>query len=208
MDHLKRMKQCEPNERHGTIFSSNRERRLWLWLVVVLGGIYSTLGQAPTIAAALRERNDLRDSLFFALFVALVVIAVGFANSRPGRAEIAVGFGILIVYLTAWLRIGTLEERTHLFEYGLVAGLVHEALIERHKNGGWESWPSWVPAPALLALIISILFGWLDEVIQSFLPNRVYDFQDIVFNAVAAILVIGARWLLIHVQRWAKTYRG
>ena len=190
------------------MFTSKRERRLWLWLAVVLVGIYGTLGQAPAIAAFLRDRNELRDSLFFGLFVTLVVIAVLFVNTRPGRAEIIVGFGILVVYVSAWLRIGTLEERTHLFEYGLVAALVHEALIERHKNGGWESWPSWIPAPAILALIISILLGLLDEVIQSFLPNRVYDLQDVIFNTIAAVMVICARWLLLSVRRWAQSRRN
>ena len=72
-------------------------------------------------------------------FVTLVVISILFARRRPGRAEIAVGVGILIVYLMAWLRIGigTAEERTHLFEYSLVAALVHEALLERREN--WSS---------------------------------------------------------------------
>ena len=178
------------------LFSSERERRLWLWLGIVLVGIYATLGQAPMVAAALRERNDLRDTLFFVLFVAMVVVAVLFIRRRPGRAEIAVGVGILIVYVTAWLRIGTLEERTHLFEYGLVAALVHEALVERQENGRFA------PTPAFLALIISILFGWLDEGIQSILPNRVYDIRDVIFNGIAAAMVIGARWVLGRVRQW------
>ncbi|KAA3660467.1 MAG: VanZ family protein [Chloroflexi bacterium] len=184
-----------------SFFSSDRERRLWFWLFVVLVGIYATLGRAPIIAAALRERNDLRDTIFFILFVVMVVVAVLFINSRPGRAEIAVGFGILIIYVTAWLRIGTLEERTHLFEYGLVAALVHEALIEREKNGRL------VPPPAVIALVISILLGWLDEGIQLILPNRVYDFRDVIFNTVAAVMVIGARWVLARVRRWAQARR-
>lgn len=178
-----------------SLVRSKRERRLWGWLGIVLIGIYATLGQTPKFAAFLRDRGELRDTTFFILFVGLSLIAILFIRRRPGRAEIAVGVGILAVYLTAWLRIGTLEERTHLFEYGLVAALVHEALLERQANG-WRG-----PPPALLALIIAILLGWLDEGIQSLLPNRVYDVRDVVFNAVAAGLIIGARWALAWVRQ-------
>ena len=138
-----------------TFFSSKRERRLWSALVIVLIAIYATLAHVPAIAAILRERNELTGSMFVGLLVAMVVNTVLFIRKRPGRAEIAVWVGILMVYLTAWLRIGIAspEERTHLFEYSLVAALVHEALLERRENGRR------VPAPALLALVISIGLG-------------------------------------------------
>ncbi len=182
-------------------FTSRRERRLWLWLALVLAGIYATLGQVPAAAAFLRQRGELRDALFFLLFVSLTVIAVLWLRRRPGRAEIAVGAGILIVYLAAWIRIGTLEERTHLFEYGLVAALVHEALLERRANGRR------VPVPALLALVLAVLLGWLDEGIQALLPNRVYDLRDVFFNTVAAGMVIGARRALAFVRAWVQGRR-
>ena len=183
-----------------SFFSSKRERRLWFALVIVLAAIYATLTQAPAIVAALGESilNSVGNNLVFAIIVILVVVPVFFIDKRLGRAEIAVGMGILTVYLLAWLRLGSWEERTHLFEYALVAALVHEALLERLSNGRR------VPAPALLALIISILLGWLDEGIQSLLPNRVFELIDVAFNSIAATMIIGARWVLARVRKWAK----
>ena len=183
-----------------SIFSSTRERRLWSALVVVLAAIYATLAHVP---AMLRERNALTAAMFVVSLWALVLISILFVRKRPGRAEIAVGIGILIVYLTAWLRIGiaTPEERTHLFEYSLVAALVHEALLERRENGRR------VPLPAILALVIAIGLGWLDEGIQSLLPNRVYDNIDVLFNALAATVIIGARSILAFVGRWVRARR-
>lgn len=182
------------------IFTSNRERRLWLALVIVLAGIYATLGQTPAIVAALGA--DLLESteanLVFALLILLVVIPVFFVDKRLARLEIAVGAGILAVYLLAWLRLGSWEERTHLFEYALVAALVHEALLERRDNGRR------VPAPALLALIISITLGWLDEGIQSLLPNRVFELIDVAFNSIAATMIIGMRSVIRWVQKWVQ----
>ena len=186
-----------------SFFSSKRERRLWSALVIVLAAIYATLAHAPAIATMLRERNALTAAMFVVSLWALVLISILFVRRRPGRAEIAVGLGILIVYLTAWIRIGiaTPEERTHLFEYSLVAALIHEALLERRENGRR------VPVPAVLALVIAIALGWLDEGIQSLLPNRVYDNMDVLFNALAATIIISARWSLAFVRRWAGARR-
>ena len=186
------------------IFSSKRERRLWMALAIVLAAFYSTLGQAPEIVAALGEGilNSAGNNLVFVIIVLLVVIPVFFIDKRLGRAEIAVGAGILTVYLLAWLRLGSWEERTHLFEYALVAALVHEALLERRDNGRR------VPAPTLLALVISLLLGWLDEGIQSLLPNRVFDLIDVAFNSIAATMIIGMRWVVARARAWADRRRS
>ena len=185
-------------------FSSNRERRLWFALGIVLVGIYTTLGQAPAIVVALGESivASAGTNLFFALLALLVVIPIFFIDKRLGRNEIAVGLGILAVYLMAWLRIGSWAERTHLFEYALVAALVHEALLERKDNGRR------VPAPALLALIISLLLGCLDEGIQFLLPNRVFDIIDIAFNSLAVTIIIASRWVLARVRQWLHGRRS
>jgi len=186
-----------------SFFTSKRERRLWFALSIVLAGIYATLGQAPEIVAALGTGilESAGSNLVFAIIVLLVVIPVFFIDKRLGHAEIAVGSGILTVYLLAWLRLGSWEERTHLFEYALVAALVHEALLERRENGRR------VPAPALLALVISISLGWLDEGVQSLLPNRVFDLIDVAFNSIAATMIIGARWVVARVRTWAQDRR-
>lgn len=182
------------------IFTSKRERRLWLALAIVLVAIYATLGQTPAIVAALG--TDLIESaeanLVFALLVLLVLIPVFFVDKRLARLEIAVGIGILAVFLLTWLRLGSWEERTHLFEYALVAALVHEALLERRDNGRR------LPAPALLALLISLLLGLLDEGIQYLLPNRVFDPVDVAFNSLAATVIIASRWLFRWLRAWLE----
>ena len=78
-----------------------------------------------------------------------------------------------------------MEERTHLFEYGIVAVLIYQALSERAGNGRR------VPAPALLALVATVALGWVDEGLQALIPNRVYDNFDVVRNTVAALIGIG-----------------
>ena len=187
-----------------SLFSSKRERRLWLALAIVLAAIYATLGQAPAIVVALGEGilNSVGTNLVFVIIVLLVVIPVFFIDKRLARAEIAVGAGILTVYLLAWLRMGSWEERTHLFEYALVAALAHEALLERRDMGRR------VPAPALLALVMSLGLGLFDEGLQSLLPNRVFDLIDVAFNSIAATMIIGMRWVVARVRTWAERRRS
>jgi hypothetical protein len=179
----------------GSFFSSDRERRLWLWNLAVLVAIYSTLSPAQELAAALRERNLLRVSSAAVLLLVGVVIAIRWAKTRPGRREIGVALGVTAVYLTTLIRLPVPEARSHLFEYGLVAMLIYHALTERRRNGRR------VPVPALLAVVATALLGWLDEGIQLLLPNRVYDLPDVGFNALAGLMAVTASLFMAWARR-------
>ena len=109
----------------GPLFSSNLEQSLWLWILAVMGAIYSTLSPAQELAAALRERNVLRVSTAAFLLLVGVVIAVKSAKTRPGRREIGAALSVTAVYLTTLIRLPVPEVRSHLFEYGLVAMLIY-----------------------------------------------------------------------------------
>ena len=179
-----------------TLFTSNRERRLWLCALAVVVAIYSTLGLAGTLAEVLRERNLLPASLLFLLFLLVAAIVGSGLKRRPGRREVWVALGITAVYGLAVLRMsGSPEERTHLFEYGIVAVLIYHALSERSQNGRW------VRAPAALALVVTALLGWLDEGIQALLPNRVYDIFDVFVNALSALMAIAASLAIAWARR-------
>ena len=177
-------------------FSSDRERRLWLWTLAVLVAIYSTLGPAAELAAALRERNLLRVSSAAVLILVVAVLAVPWARRRPGRREIGAAIGIAAAYLTTLIRMPVLEARSHMFEYGLVAMLIYHALTERRRNGR----P--VPVPALLAVVATALLGWLDEGIQVFVPNRVYDLVDVGLNATFGFGAITSSLFMAWARSW------
>lgn len=113
------------------LFASDRERRLWAWTLAVLAGIWLTLGVAPLLTGALRDRGLLTAG--FALGLALVgaTAAAQGLRTRPSGAEAAVALGVTAVYLLVLVRMALPEERTHLIEYGVVAAFMHEALTER-----------------------------------------------------------------------------
>ncbi len=168
------------------LFSSQRERRLWAWVLAVVVAIYATLGLARTLADALAGTR-VGDLLFaVCLLLALSAIATQGLVRKPGRLEIGVALGVATVYVMVFARMATETERSHLFEYGLLAFLVYEALGERRSQGRR------VPQPALLAVVATVLVGTLDEVIQLGVPSRVFDAWDIGFNALAATMAVAA----------------
>ena len=167
------------------LFTSRRELRLWLCALAVVAAIYLTLGLAGTLAGVLRDRNLLEGAVLLLMFVTVATIVGSGMKGRPGRREVWVALGVTAVYGMAVVRMGgSPEERTHLFEYGIVAVLVYQALAERARNGRR------VPVPAVIALVATALLGWVDEGIQWVLPNRVYDWFDVASNAVAALVGI------------------
>ena len=189
------------------LFSSDRERRLWLWTLAVVVAIYSTLGLARTLTDALRE-NGLLGPAFplvsFLLAMSLVgatVVAHGL-KARPGGVEIAVALGVTAAYLLVFLRMVGPEERSHLIEYGVVAVFIYEALAERASHGRR------VPALPLLAILATTALGVVDECIQLFVPSRVFDRLDMLFNLLAATMAVGASVVLAWARRWTRSRRA
>ncbi len=80
------------------------------------------------------------------------------------------------------------EERIHLVQFGLL-GLLACPSLKGREDGGWI----WLWKPLLLVLLI----GAADEVLQWFLPDRVFDTRDILFNALGGVwgilLYLGVR---------------
>ncbi|MDE2771921.1 MAG: VanZ family protein [Bacteroidota bacterium] len=182
------------------VFTSAREKRLWFCSLAVVVAIYSTLGLARTLIDELG--SDFLSVWLFLLGCILVlatVITQGL-KVRPGGAEIGVALGIIAAYLLIIVRMAVPTERSHLVEYGVVAVFVHEALLERASQGRR------VPVPGLLAIAITTVIGVIDEGIQWFLPSRVMDPVDMLFNVIAAVMAIVASAALRWARRRASHY--
>jgi hypothetical protein len=181
-----------------SLFSSDRERRLWLWTLVVVVAIYSTLGLARRLAGVLRSLDLISTSFWIGLFLIAAAIVLQGLKTRPGGAEIRVALGVAGVYLIVLLRMAIPEERSHIIEYSVVALFIYEALMERASQGRR------VTFPALLAVVVTALLGVLDESMQALLPSRVFSPFDILFNTLAAVMAVSANLAL----GWARRRRG
>jgi peptidoglycan/LPS O-acetylase OafA/YrhL len=181
------------------LFSSDRERRLWAWTLAIVVAIYSTLGLAATLVGKLPE--VLFGHMFFYAFLMIgAAILTQGLKVRPSGAEIGVALGVAAVYRMVFARLG-IPERSHLFEYGVVAVFIHEALTERASQGHR------VPVPALLAALATSLLGLLDECIQAILPSRVFEWIDILVNVLAGVMAVAAMVALGWARRLTSRLR-
>ena len=176
------------------MFASDRERRLWAWTLAVVVAIYSTLGLARTLAGILRDEGILVAAFVLGMILVGATVLVLGLRTRPGAMEIGIALGIAAAYFMVMFRMAIPEERTHLIEYGVVAVFIHEALKERTGQGRH------VPTPALVAVVAASVVGTIDECIQAFLPNRVFDPEDILFNVLAAVMAVASSVAL----SWAR----
>ena len=178
------------------LFTSRRECWLWIATIGVLVAILSTLALARAFAQQLSGLGLGVWLFVLCCFLVLATVVSQGLRARPRGLEIAVLLGIAAAYILVFVRMSIPTERSHLIEYGVVAVFIFEALTERARNGRR------VPAPALLAIVLTSLAGALDETVQLFLPSRVFDWMDILFNSLAAIMAVATSGAIA----WARRY--
>ena len=91
---------------------------------------------------------------------------------------------ITTLLVTALFMPGLPEERLHFLTYGLLGWLICWSIEAMEKNSLWSK-TSW-----LLPCLLVCLAGGIDELIQWWLPVRVFDVRDILFNGVAGMMGI------------------
>lgn len=166
----------------------SREARYWLLAGLVTAAITTSL-VLDGVAARLMSNDNVSAALFSAgmLAIGLVVWAAPAAHRDPRRtARVLTVAAIVGAWLVLAARMTSAQERTHLIEYALLAALIHAALRERT----WRSRP--VAGPACLAAAIAATLGLVDELVQRWVPDRVFDPQDVLFNTLAAALAVSA----------------
>lgn len=175
------------------LFKSSQEKRYWLFATLVLIAILSTLTLGRPLQLLLLDQNIQAGIFMLGFFLTGVVIVLHGLKVQPSKTELVIWIGLIAVYLMLFLRL-SLPERSHLMEYSVLTIFIHKALIERFQD------KSQFYKPALMAFIITSLIGIFDEGIQYFLPERVFDWEDIVFNSIAVFMAIGGSLIL----QWAK----
>lgn len=172
---------------------SAREQRLWIAAGVWLASIYVAIFFARPVTDFLRARGALRFTVLAAFLLAAAVVLWQTWRRRPSGRELlaaAVCGGLYVLVLSQLARH---EERLHFIEYGLFAGLVEAALRERRAT--WSGF---------IAVVITCSAGWIDEGIQGWVPERIYDLRDVVFNTLAGILAVTS----VTLQRMARAPGG
>lgn len=176
-------------------FTSNRERRLWIWASVVFVAIYATLFLGGRFISLMVESRAIEQSTFYLFLLLIMSFVISGWKKTAKRSEYWIYAGVFAVLGMAFLRMDlSVAERSHMFEYGLLAILIYHALLERKRNGVKLN------IPALIAILIAGSIGLLDEFIQYFIPYRVFDIIDIAFNYLASAFGVLACMLVSYLQ--------
>jgi len=126
-------------------------------------------------ARATIGRSGISLVLWIPALVGAVVVVRWFATLGRARTLLAV----VAIALTAWYlsTFDVVEERVHFFKFALLAFL---ACRDNRDRGATRA--------LVTGAVFALLIGALDEVFQHYIPGRVGDPRDILFDA------IGGAW--------------
>lgn len=117
--------------------------------------------------------------------VALVPLAVRLGQGHWGRVQVGPWLMIGGLYAAVWIGLcRNAVEGIHLAQYGLMAVLALRSLRDR------VSLPIAYGGGVLVTLVVS----WGNELMQSVIPNRVYDPRDVVLDGISAGLAMMVAW--------------
>lgn len=175
---------------------SNLRFQYWLQVIVWVGIIYASLPWVRPLCDFLKAKTPflfLINSLMAVVFV-LLAVEMGRRRVLKGASSYFLVWGIFVVYGYLLFLLKVPEEKIHLIEYGFLAFLVFRAVDLDYR--GVKRYG--------IAFVVSSLLGWMDELIQHFLPNRYYQSSDVLLNILSAGL--GLVVVFIFQSKSAKSF--
>jgi VanZ family protein len=166
-------------------------------LACYLVAIFASLPFLPVIVTWARSRlgSSAVSLPLEALLVLCALLPVLRLLRRPRPSPPWPHLAYMVLLFAALATLATLASspigRVHLVEYGLLSILILRALPPPRNAGRY-----------FLAFAIAAAVGFVDEIVQIAIPNRVFDWYDVGLNAAAALLgAAAAAW-------WRWTGRG
>jgi hypothetical protein len=148
-----------------------------------------TGAKSPFLAHAIPLASGV--ALLLALLWRLVLI--------KREARIAVWLflaAVCVVYALMFRALPQQIERVHLSQYALLSMLVFWAMGDGYEGYVLSIW----------AAIVTVELGLADECLQGLMPSRIYDLNDVVLNAKAAL--IGQAVIAFVLRPWERGGRN
>lgn len=158
----------------------------WAGIAAYLAIVYSTLQVAPAIWDKINGLLDGKAVGIFYLIAGIAVIAVVFYLEEVRHKRSALNYLIFFVLAGLFFFLAVSAkfpaEKIHMAEYGLLSVLFYNALkIELDRYD---------PKLYIIASVLCVFSGLVDEVLQGILPNRVFDWKDVGLNAAGGIITL------------------
>jgi len=160
--------------------SKNLRARYWLYVFGWVSLIYSTLYIVRPICTFLKASTPFPLLINVLCIVLLIFLAtVIWMKTRITKlSSYLILSMVLCAYIYGLVILQYPEEKIHFIEYGFLAYLVFKAIrIDIQK-----------PIAYGYAFLLVSIFGWIDEGIQYYLPNRYYQIEDVILNSISGAL--------------------
>jgi VanZ family protein len=160
--------------------SMSLRRRYWSYVFAWVVLIYATLYSVRPVCNFLKNTTPFALLVNILMFSLLIVIMMSLLMKRIVTRPSSYIFLFMTVaaYIYGFLTIQFPEEKIHFIEYGILAWLIIQAVELDVRR----------PAAHVYAFLLTAIFGWMDEGIQHLLPNRYYQFDDVILNATSGLL--------------------
>ena len=143
--------------------------------------MFLTLSKTPALVIWLRDAGHLTYTVYFGFFLATSVVMGGafrFGRLKSSSLWAALCVALLAYAFTAYT-VGVAEQ-LHLLTYGVMSILIFN--LGRFRWGGGRLF--------ILSAVITAVIGLLDELLQHFLPNRGFDWLDVLINAIGGVTAL------------------
>ncbi|MBN1883403.1 MAG: VanZ family protein [Deltaproteobacteria bacterium] len=158
-------------------------RTSWLIVVLYTGLIFATLADVVLIMDVIeRIVGDALNTILailplFLLALFLVYLIVVKRERQPWRYLLMIFIILSVALIQRFIYYP--DEKVHLVEYGMLGWMIYQAV--RTSGGG-------VAAGYVWTMVLVLIIGTADELVQAYLPMRVFDIRDIVINIHSGIL--------------------
>ncbi|MCD4779083.1 MAG: VanZ family protein [Candidatus Omnitrophica bacterium] len=167
----------------------NNPLTAWVLVLAWVSAIYGTLYRARPICEFLRSATPLGLIINVTLLSAAGFIVFFFYKKKAfaNPLKIVLFLLVLTVYALSCYFLKQPEERLHFIEYGLLTLFCFNALRFHFSSKGLY----------VLSWTLVTIFGYGDEVIQYYLPNRYFQWKDVGLNSLSAMLAVALILLII-----------
>lgn len=156
-------------------------------MVIYLGGLYLSIASAPLLWDRIQASTemDLTRCLYAAGSVAAVCMLVYMAFIKRERQDRNYLFFVLFmgVFYLLDQTASRPAEKIHILEYVLLSFLVYNALrLDLNRFSG---------KLYITGMLFCLAAGLVDELIQLYIPSRVFDWRDVLVNAGSSAVGFG-----------------
>ena len=173
---------------------------MFVVILIYLSFLYISLPFAPYLVRLgrnfLGQKTILVDLYFIYVFAiaTLTLLVSFFLSPLEWRLKKREGFllGGLLAFSFSTLKSFSITscERFHLFQYAILGVMAYLHFIKKDNY------------PFLKAFSLSLVAGGLDEIFQTFLPNRVGELKDVTLNIIGGIWgIMLARWFFLALRK-------